>query len=271
MSNKSFKNETVKFVHELATMDWFYHVNDDDFIWEQIAKDAKEYIVQHDYYLPQHPKHGCFVQSERPDIVYECDDFVMGIECFEFDASLKTRKGSMQKQKAIQTDKHILEIHRSKEHESFEVDKISEVIDVNFSFDYYKKSLLESFRSHANSISIYRDNITHKFPNKKAFLSFYIEDVTALGNYIIISRGREAMIPLCVKEFIDELSKVDGLDYVITNTQDTYIHSLHIQAINDYFLDSLCKESYDFSRSYYWPYRYQTESHFYNLTPDEGE
>lgn len=271
MTKKGFRTEANKFVHELASLSQFYHVNDDDFVWDQITKDAREYVVQHDYFPPQRPNQCHFMQSERPDVIYECDDFVMGIECFEFDASLKTRKGSTQKQKEIQTDRRILEIHKSKDHEISENDEICKPVDVNFSLEYYKDALLDGFRSHANSIGVYRENIAHKFPNKKAYLSFYIEDTTALGNYIISSRGNEAIVPLCVKEFIDELSKIEGLDYVITNTQNFYIHSLHIQAINDYFLKSLYKQSYDLTYSFYWKYKYQTKAHFYHLTSDEGE
>lgn len=256
------RNEVKKFTFELATLRTFLYADEDDFVWERVTKDAKKSLEQ-SYEFPRRYQQQCpFMKSERPDILYECDDFAMGIECFEFDASLKTRKGSKQKLKEIQADKHILDIYRSKSQERIANNDISEMVDVNFSIENYVKSLLNTFRTHAKNINVYRDNIMSKYPGKKIYLSFYIVDTTALGNYIISSHGRAAMLPLCVKEFIDELSKTNGLDYVITNTQDTYVHSLHIQKISDHFLNSLYKESYDFSQETYQPYRYTIEAHF---------
>ena len=143
-------------------------------------------------------------------------------------------------------------------------------MDVVFSIENYIKSLLNVFHKHAKNIDVYRGNIREKYPEKKIYLSFYIEDTTALGNYIISSRGKETMLPLCVKEFIDVLSETCGIDYIITNTQDTYVHSIHIQKINERFLETLYGECYDFSHDVYRPYRYTMEAHFCNAeSPEE--
>lgn len=257
------RDEAREFTFELARLPVFLHTDDDDLIWDKIVKDAKDLWEQSHEFLHSRHQQNPFLKSERPDILYECDDFVMGIECSEFDASLRTHKGSMQKQKERQTDKDMLRIDRSREQIEQGI-SISKSVNVNFSIEHYTESLLYIFRTHANKIAIYRNNITKKYPGKKVYLSFYIEDTTALGNYILTLDGREAIIPLCVKEFILELSKTEGIDYIITNTQNTYVYSLHIQKINSGFLDSLYKESYDFSREKYLPYNYTKEGIFSN-------
>lgn len=264
------RDEAEKFIFAIATLQPFLYTDEDDYVWEKITMDARK-SLEKSMEFPQQHQHSCpFVKSERPDILYECDDFVMGIECFEFDSSLTSRKGSKQKLKEIQADKHILETYKSKNQERTEAVKVSELVDVVFSIENYIKSLLNVFHKHAKNIDVYRGNIREKYPEKKIYLSFYIEDTTALGNYIISSRGKETMLPLCVKEFIDVLSETCGIDYIITNTQGTYVHSIHIQKINERFLETLYGECYDFSHDVYRPYRYTMEAHFCNAeSPEE--
>lgn len=59
-----------------------------------------------------------------------------------------------------------------------------------------------------------------KYLQKKQYLSFYIEDATAIGNYVITQYGLEALNPLCIREFINELARTKELDYVIVKHQE---------------------------------------------------
>lgn len=68
-----------------------------DEVWQIIINDVLDYEKRTSN--PWYPKDATpqgysLEQSDRPDIVYENESFIMGIECLEFDASRKIRKGS---------------------------------------------------------------------------------------------------------------------------------------------------------------------------------
>ncbi len=265
MNKNVTRNEAHNFLFDLLNWEKKLHTTDDDMVWDKIIKEIMEYDKLNSYYMGE-PELPCPIQqTERPDIMFECADFVMGIECFRFDASKKTRKGSTQKQQEILVNRK-----HTKEYENMKVKPrklivFEDIVRAKFSVENYKAALLSSFCEHAKKIPEYRQTIKEKCLKKKGFLSFYIEDATAIGNWINTKNGIEPMNPLCIREFIDELSKTVNLDYVIIKHQVIpYVSGMHIQKICPEFIDSLYAESYDFSKDKYVPYSYSIESRIHH-------
>lgn len=257
----SYKNEAVGFKTAIKHSYRVFHGDDEDVIWDNIIKDGIKdnyYSIGEDgkEYIPKHEEP--FVSSERPDIYYLNDEFIIGIEQFQFDSSKKTKKGSNLVREKIRVDDEMLKKYYEQELTPFTAEM---VMDVLLSYENYVNSLVDAFNQHSKNVIEYRNNLQMIAPDKKVYLAFYIEDITILGNYIMTSSGRETLNPLCVKELIDEVAKCSGLDYVIARVQRDYIYTLHIQQIKDEYIHSLYKQSYDTSKEIFSPYRIIRESH----------
>ena len=258
-------HELSSFLFDLdnLTNSAFFEAIDD--VWEQIINDVHEYEKRELYKwyygkLPAYP--FSFIQSERPDIIYQRDEFVMGIESFQFDASKKTRKGRKQRQQEIKADRVI---HEEYQHSKVPGDgflSIKKPVDVEFSITNYCESLLSALKSHSNSIANYRNHLAEISPDKKILLSFFIEDSTALGNYVISNGKAEALNPLKLPFFLILLASIQGLDYVIIKTTDSYVPSLQFQKISKPILAELLKNCYS-PEDKYIQYQYERESHYW--------
>ena len=264
MPSKQFRNELGKFVFDLGHLSICKIGDGIDNIWEKVISDVQEYGEREHYRWCSEsiPVQSFSIeQSERPDVIYQCDDFIMGIECFQFDASKKTRKGSKQKQKEHKVDRAIFEVYQ---HSAVPEDGILSVerhVDVEFSIASYYESLVSTFTAHANSIADYRQNLKEKAPGKRVLLSFYLEDTTALGNYVVVNGKTEVLDPLKIPFFLGELASTQGLDYVIIKTTDNYVPSLRIQKISIPLLTGLLRNCYS-PNDKYVQYQYKRESHF---------
>lgn len=235
---KTYKNEAAKFKLYLESSRRILHADDCDFIWEEvIQKVLEEY---RDENLVDKPKiEYPFTNSERPDIYYEGSDFILGIECFQIDSSSKVRKGSSLKIEKEKIDRDVMKEYYKQQKTPFVMEM---PINTELTYKNYVDSLINSFSAHACKINDYRNNLKEISATKKVIVAFFIEDMTDLGSYIDTSKGREPLIPLCIKEFIDELNKYEGLDYVITKSR--YGGALHIQQITPQFIKSLYTECY---------------------------
>lgn len=192
--SKHTHNELGKFVFEFEHNSILQAEESLDDVWKRIIRDIHEYCEADRYkwyygYLPT--QDFTIEQTERPDIIYQCDDFIMGIECFEFDASKKTRKGSTQKTKELKADIEIKEEYHNSEVPEDSSLSIERPVDVEFSITSYYKSLNSSFLHHAKSIVDYRKKLNEIAPDKKVLLSFFIEDTTALGNYVVVKKKQK--------------------------------------------------------------------------------
>ena len=133
---------------------------------------------------------------------------------------------------------------------------------MEFSIRSYCDSLISNFRNHAGCIEDYRKKLKELAYDKRMLLSFYIEDTTAIGNYMSVNGKMEALNPLRIPEFVEELASTQGLDYVVIRTTDLYVPSIRIQRITNALLSEL-------SEKYYGPddkfiqYHYTRESHFW--------
>ena len=82
------------------------------------------------------------------------------------------------------------------------------------------------------------------------------------------AKGRETLNPVCTRELIDELAKVQGLDYVLTRVQRDYRYTLHFQQISEEYIESLYSECYDLSKETFMKYTPVTASTIGNSEDD---
>lgn len=215
---------------------------------------------------PNIPTKAPFVQGDGtieglPDIICEGEGFVLGIEHFEFDAAGKNRKGSKMRTAEILAEQELRIKYKNIKMYPVYVDA---VVNVDFSYDGYVQSLLDAFSSHVERKNSYIEKMKEKYPDKKILLAFYVEDVTAIGNYIERKQEIEPMYPLYVKEFLDELSKLTDIDFIISKVQELYVYDLHIQEINSEELKKLYENTYDMQNDKYISYHYKKSSHIYS-------
>ena len=266
--------KTVHKKYEARDFAWnltFYKAygDPDDEIWTKIIKEAKQAKQDRQraiFFNNNIPDEYPFVQGDKiaqglPDVVYECEEFVMGIEMFQFDASGKNRNGSKMKVAELEVDRKAREEIRKNPTRPLHIE---EKVNVTFSYSGYIQSLTKTFTDHAKNIEQYISKLKLHFPNKKIYLTFYIEDITAIGNYIIINGERYEMIPIYVRDFVDLIEQYPGIDYLLFKTQDTYIKSINIHTISDQTIDQLRQHCYDMSKSEFYEYSYKRSSNVYS-------
>ncbi len=264
MSKEHVHDELHRFVFDLNHHTILQPEDGQEEVWQRIIDDVRDYETRmsNPWYPEDAPPQGYSIeQSERPDIVYQNESFVMGIECFEYDASKKIKKGSKQKRAEQEADREIEKEYRQSETPPNGFLSIEKLVDVEFSITSYCESLLSNFTAHKKHIGEYRRNLMEKYPGKRGFLTFFIEDTTAIGNYVITNGKTEALDPLKLPPFLGVLASTQGLDYVIVKTTDSYVPSLRIQRIAPPLLEELSKNCYRPNDSFV-QYQYKRQSHF---------
>ena len=265
MSSEHIHDELHGFVFDLNHHSILSPEDGLDEIWLKIIDDVRDYQARtsNPWYSEDAPPQGySLVQSDRPDIAYENETFIMGIECFEFDASKKTRKGSKQKQKEQEADREIREQYRQSTVPEDGFLSIERLIDVELSAKNYYESLLSNFKIHADSITEYRQNLSQMSPGKKKLLTFFIKDITAIGNYVEENGKTEVLNPLRLPLILGLLASTLGLDYVVFRTTDSYVPFLRIQAISIPLMNNLRKKCYS-TEAKFVSYQYKRQSHFW--------
>jgi len=263
MSKEHVHDELHRFVFDLNHYTVLQPDDEQDEVWRKILRDVHDYENRKNnpWYSEDAPAHNYAIeQSNRPDIIYECDDYIMGIECFEFDASKKTRKGSKQKQKEDEVDRAIEEEYLRSTVPEGSFLSIERPVDVELSAKNYLESFILNYTDHARAIAKYRQNLTEKAPGKKVLLAFFIEDATAIGNYAVVDGKTEALDPLKIPFVLKVLAATQGLDYVIIKTTDSYVPSLKIQKISIPLMTKLLRDCYG-PYDKYVSYQYKRESH----------
>ncbi len=265
MSNAHIHDELHRFVFDLNQQSLIQPENGLDEIWQKIIDDVRDYDARtsNPWYPEDAPPQGySLVQSDRPDIVYENESFIMGIECLEFDASKKTRKGNKQQQKEQEADREIREEYLQSTVPKGSFLSIERLVDVELSAKNYYESLFLNYKTHADSIDEYKYNLSQMAPGKKVFLTFFIKDVTAIGNYVEEGGKAEALNPLRLPLVLGLLASTSGLDYVIFRTTDGYVPFLRIQAVSIPLMKNLRKKCYGMDAKFI-PYQYKREVHFW--------
>lgn len=265
MSKEHVHDELHRFVFDLNHYTVLQPDDEQDEVWRKILRDVHDYENRKNnpWYSEDTPAHNYAIeQSNRPDIIYECDDFIMGIECFEFDASKKTRKGSKQKQKEQEVDREIREEYWQSSIPKDSFLSIERLVDVELSAKNYYESLFLNYKIHADSIDEYKRNLSQMAPGKKSFLTFFIKDVTAIGNYVDEDGKAEALNPLKLPLVLGLLASSPGLDYVIFRTTDSFVPILRIQAVSIPLMKNLRKKCYGTDAKFV-AYQYKRQSHFW--------
>ena len=233
----------------------------DENIWKRIIDETRKckWSRQHHIHDPHRPSFEApFHQGDSygnglPDIVYVCDDYVLGIEHFEFDSSGKTRKGSRMRIASFQANAEL----ESKLKKITSYPKRAEtVVKVDFSYDRYVQSLLKAFNTHMAQKDKYISALRAQYPGHKVYFALYIEDATALGSYINIDHDIQPVSPLRVREFIEALSKETGIDYIICRVQKIYTYQLFFQRITPSDITKLMSETYNMDECSYVSYHY---------------
>ena len=239
-----------------------------DTIWKRILKDIEEYneLMDHKDFLDELPQ--CpIIQYERPDVIYAKNTsvYVMGIECFKFDSSRKTSNGSTQIRKEIAAEKQIIADYRNgkvMESDGKKYKAVRKKVDVEFSAKEYYKSLIDTYTTHAMSIKAYRENLEGMYSDKQILLSFFIEDITAIGNYVEDNGKTECLNPLKLPLVLELLMNTKGIDYVLVKTTDMYVPTINIQSCDEKNLSKLLCSCYSDTAKFV-SYQYVIESHFY--------
>lgn len=265
---KNQEKDQVLFDLEHYTNNYLINTPNDN-IWDHIIKDINVYndLMHHAPFLDNIPE--CpLIPSERPDVIYSMKDtdFVMGIECFKFDSSPKTSKGSTQIRKELKIKKQIaadLKKGNLTDGDGKTFSSVRKIVDVEFSVQDYYMSLINSFLSHAKNIQDYRDNLQRLYPQKKIYLSFFIEDITALGNLVEDNGKIESMTPLKLPLFVNHLAATSGLDYVLIKTKNIYVPNIDIQSCDKENIKTMLTRCYS-TKTKFVTYQYSIEQHIYH-------
>ena len=153
-------------------------------------------------------------QFECPDVIAFLGHKTIGIEHFEYDSSInKRRKGSEYRIKEQDLNNRVeSKINEYKIHNSY-----ASKIKLNSSLCNIKKNFVSIFYNHINKIDAYISNIRKTFncSSDNIGIWFYAEDITPLGNSVILKDNTNLVpyLPL-FDEFISVLrnnTKVEGI------------------------------------------------------------
>ena len=233
-------------------------------IFDKICKEIEEIKWKRTHFLklpPKIPFEAPFIQGDGvviglPDIIYEAEEYVIGIEHFEFDASGRMSKGSKMRRAELRATEKLEK--KAEEINKYPLD-LETPVNVNFSHAGYVQSLLDAFRSHSNKIANYKNALQNQYPGKDIFFAFFIEDITGIGNYILMENARIPipMYPLCVKDFLAAVAVEKEIDFLLFSIQDFYKKELHIQQIDNEIISSFYNDIYDMTKDKYIPYNYK--------------
>lgn len=125
-------------------------------------------------------------QYERPDIISEYNNIILGIEHFEFDSYYRSnKKGSDYKVKDNQIQKNFNNIIKNSKNNKEII--VGDQIKSTASLDNYYKNFENIFKNHYKKIPEYIKNIKENYncENKEIQMCFFAEDVTPLGSFFL--------------------------------------------------------------------------------------
>lgn len=162
-------------------------------------------------------------QFERPDMFFIQDDSIIGIEQFEFDSGVITKKGSKSKCEFVNENRRLDTTMHSYDNNG--ACQFRGHVDLHLSYENYLNSLKTVFDRHYRNIDIYIQNLS-KIDNKQVHMYFYIYDSTPMGNYIITKKGIIPMTPILCGEFVQYLREKVKLAGIIFNYEYMVIRYL---------------------------------------------
>lgn len=166
-------------------------------------------------------------QYDKPDVVVEKEDYIVGLECFQINAAGTNENGSI----------------GSRGHKKM-LDKVKKgrLLDVNvvtMHFDNSLQKLFEDFYSnfenHLSKIDIYSNNLSIYANGRKQAIGFFVKDTTLLGTYYRPKTGGLSPLYLFnLKEFWDIYLKVDKPLFFIFKQTESDVKNMFFITKNDY-------------------------------------
>lgn len=164
---------------------------------------------------------GRYYHFERPDIVIEYKDIIFAIEHFEFNATRNLLKNniSIGNELMIQNDKFNRKyLCNSKIDEQSE---IVEKIEVEATYDNYKKNFIYALQKHIDKITEYLKNVkTYINSNKRIKFGFWAEDTYPYGTYIKTNQELMPIIPIMDKEIFSFCKQNSNIDFFLFSNHD---------------------------------------------------
>ncbi len=261
-----YKNEALKLKNVLMFSKILLLVDEADKVWDIVIDaiyDARssDKLIGHNN-CKRIPREYPLINSEEPDIYFESDGFVMGIEHFCIDSSKRTKRGSSYTIDKKKIDRAVTNLHQLSTKKDLH---ISAEIETEFSYDNYIGTVISTFTKHANHVETYKKNLVKIASERRILLAFYIEDVTTTWTSILNSNGSsEPLNPLCIREFVEVLEQSRGIDYIIVKAKNT----VHILQLTDDYIQSLYGECYDLNKESFIKDKPEFVYSFYELNDE---
>ena len=152
---------------------------------------------------------------EKPDIIIEYEDKIIGIEHFEFDSSINNKKGSEFRIEESRINKSIadkIDVFKNENHKNYNV------ISTNNSLNNYNNNFIKNYKIHYKKVKDYISRIEKKFNKSKDNIEIilFAEDVNIFGN---IYRDEKNIInplyPFYSSDVIELLKNSNDIKYLI--------------------------------------------------------
>jgi len=166
-------------------------------------------------------------QYDKPDVIVEKADHIVGLECFQINAAGTNENGS------IGSRGHKKMLDKVKK------GKLLDANVVSMHFDNSLKKLFKdfcsTFKNHLSKVDIYSKNLALHASGRKQAIGFYVSDTTLLGTYYRPSSGGFSPLYLFnLKEFWDVYLKVDEPLFFIFQQTESDVKNMFFITKNDY-------------------------------------
>lgn len=152
---------------------------------------------------------------EKPDIIIEDEDKIIGIEHFEFDSSINSKKGSEFRIKEYRINKSIEDKIDVIKNEKY---KNHNVISTSNSLNNYNNNFIRNYKIHYKKVNDYISRIEKKFNKSRDNIQviFFAEDVNVFGN---VYKDEQDIIkplyPFYSSDVIELLKNSNDIKYLI--------------------------------------------------------
>ena len=203
---------------------------------------------------------------EKPDMYFELEDVIIGIEQFSFSSSPKNKEGDW-----LTYNSKIVDENIQQEHIKTGKNKFCEHIEVKSSLNDYNNSFCETFEDHSKKISTYKTHLKD-ICSKKTEIYFLISDMTIDGNIIMYNGNPIFFNPTMSKKILDSIKKhheIDGFIFECSAVFNQYIY-FYLKNTEDN-LNKLYEENKKYFGIELEPNNFTRQTTFYRYKDDENE
>ena len=170
---------------------------------------------------------GVMIQSDKPDIIIECETIIYGLEYFTFDSSSITKKGtSMRIEHAKIQREYDLIINKAIKNGSTDTVTHNATYQSGRGIDNYVNNYIRNFQAHYEKRKVYQKNNLLKTSNKKVELGFVIENTSILPDIVLDDKRRpRQLLPFNLTElqkFMINKNEIPHIFYVTHNGNNGY-------------------------------------------------